>query len=167
MWHLEKSAPVEQWQNHGQGNVCITHLSFCPVSWGCRIHRLLLCSGVPPTNECPGYDTKQSDSEVPVMLELWGMQSTPSLPLLPGPLWQNHCQGNVCITHLSFCPASWGCRIHRLLLCSGVPPPNECPGYDTKQSDSEVPVMLELWGVQSTPSLLLLPGPLCPRNGST
>ena len=26
------------------------------------------------------------------------------------------------------CPASWGCRIHRLLLCRGVrPPPNECP----------------------------------------
>ena len=23
----------------------------------------------------------------PVMLELWGMQSTPSLPLLPGLLW--------------------------------------------------------------------------------
>ena len=38
-------------------------------------------------NECPGYDTKQSDGEVPVLLELWGMQSTPSLPLLPGPLW--------------------------------------------------------------------------------
>ena len=37
-------------------------------------------------NECPGYDTKQSDGEVPVMLELWGIQSTPSLPLLPGPL---------------------------------------------------------------------------------
>ena len=33
------------------------------------------------------YDTKQSDGEVPVMLELWGMQSTPSLPLLPGPPW--------------------------------------------------------------------------------
>ena len=31
-----------------------------------------------PLNECPGLDTKQSDSEVPVMLELWGMQSTPS-----------------------------------------------------------------------------------------
>ena len=40
-----------------------------------------------PPNGCPGYDTKQSDGEVPVMLELWGMQSTPSLPLLPGPLW--------------------------------------------------------------------------------
>ena len=38
-------------------------------------------------NECPGYDAKQSDGEVPVMLGLWGMQSTPSLPLLSGPLW--------------------------------------------------------------------------------
>ena len=37
--------------------------------------------------ECPGYDTKQSDSEVPGMLELWGMQSTLSLQLLPSPLW--------------------------------------------------------------------------------
>ena len=41
----------------------------------------------PPPNGCPGYDTKQSDGEVPVMLELSGMRSTPSLPLLPGPLW--------------------------------------------------------------------------------
>ena len=37
--------------------------------------------------QCPGYETKQSDSEVPLMLELWGMRSAPSLPLLPGPLW--------------------------------------------------------------------------------
>ena len=35
----------------------------------------------------PGYDAKQSDGEVPVMVELWRMQSTPSLPSLPGPLW--------------------------------------------------------------------------------
>ena len=41
----------------------------------------------PPPNECPGYDTKQSDGEVPAVLELWRMRSTPSLPLLPGPLW--------------------------------------------------------------------------------
>ena len=41
----------------------------------------------PPPNECPRYDTKQSDGEVPAVLELWGMWSTPSLPLLPGPLW--------------------------------------------------------------------------------
>ena len=38
-------------------------------------------------NECPRYDTKQSDSEAPVMLELWEMRSTTSLPSLPGPLW--------------------------------------------------------------------------------
>ena len=36
---------------------------------------------------CSGYDTKQSDGEVPIMLELWGMWSTPSLTLLPGSLW--------------------------------------------------------------------------------
>ena len=35
--------------------------------------------------ECPGYDTKQSDGEAPVILELWGMWST--LSLLPGPIW--------------------------------------------------------------------------------
>ena len=38
-------------------------------------------------NETPEYDTKQSDSEAPVMLEFWGMQSTPLLPSLSGPLW--------------------------------------------------------------------------------
>ena len=41
----------------------------------------------PPPNECPGYDTKQSDGEVPAVLELCGMWSTPSLTLLPSPLW--------------------------------------------------------------------------------
>ena len=38
-------------------------------------------------NECPGYDTKQSDGEFPVIPGLWGIRNTPSLPLLPGPLW--------------------------------------------------------------------------------
>ena len=33
------------------------------------------------------FDTKQSDGEVPVMIELWGLWSIPSLPLLPGPFW--------------------------------------------------------------------------------
>ena len=32
-------------------------------------------------NEGPNYDTKQSDSEVPVILEIWGMRSTSSMPL--------------------------------------------------------------------------------------
>ena len=33
------------------------------------------------------YDTEQSDGEAPVMLQLWGMQNTPSFPSLPGLLW--------------------------------------------------------------------------------
>ena len=41
----------------------------------------------PPPNECPRYDTKQSDGEAPVMLELWRMESTLLLPSLPGSLW--------------------------------------------------------------------------------
>ena len=41
----------------------------------------------PSPNKRPEYDTKQSDGETPVILELWGMGSTPSLPLLPDPLW--------------------------------------------------------------------------------
>ena len=44
----------------------------------------------------------------------------------------------------------------------GYDHPNECPVYDSKQSDGEVPVMLGLWGMQSTPSLLLCLGPLWP-----
>ena len=59
----------------------------CPVDWSCRIHQLYLCRGVRPPNECPTYDTKQSDDEVPVMLELWGMRSTPSIPLFFSPIW--------------------------------------------------------------------------------
>ena len=58
------------------------------VRGGCKIDWLHLCRGVKhPPNECPGYDTKQSDDKVPVMQGHWGMRSTPSLPLLPGPLW--------------------------------------------------------------------------------
>ena len=35
-------------------------------------------------NENSKYDFKQSDGEILVRLELWGMQSTPLLPSLPG-----------------------------------------------------------------------------------
>ena len=35
-------------------------------------------------NEFPEYDAKRFDGEVPAVLELWGMQSTPSLPSLQG-----------------------------------------------------------------------------------
>ena len=46
-------------------------------------------------------------------------------------------------------------------LQRGKTPPNKCPGYHTKQSDGEAP------GMQSTPSLPSLPGPLLPRVNST
>ena len=50
----------------------------------------LICHKTQPTNQpinaCPVYDSKQSDSEVPVVRELSGMRITPSLPSLPGPL---------------------------------------------------------------------------------
>ena len=46
-----------------------------------------ICAEVLPLcNEHPRYDTKQSDGEASVMLEHWGMQSTPLLSSLSGPL---------------------------------------------------------------------------------
>ena len=56
------------------------------VGRGCKIPTASLQRGKTP-NEFPGCDTKKSDGEVSVMLELLGMWSTPSLPLLSGPLW--------------------------------------------------------------------------------
>ena len=43
--------------------------------------------GYDPTQLVSCSDTKQSDGEVPAMLELWEMRSTPLLPSLQGPLW--------------------------------------------------------------------------------
>ena len=40
--------------------------------------------GYDSPNECPGYNTKQSDGEAPVMVEIWGMRGTALLPSLPG-----------------------------------------------------------------------------------
>ena len=60
-----------------------------PVSRGCRICQLYLCWGVRPPpwfNECPGHDIKLPNGKAP-FLELWGMCSTPSLPLFLGSLW--------------------------------------------------------------------------------
>ncbi len=38
-------------------------------------------------NKLPAYDTKQSDDEASVMLELLGMWSTLLLPSFPGSIW--------------------------------------------------------------------------------
>ena len=45
------------------------------------------CFSAVGEDECPGYHTKQSDGEIPVMLELGRMGSTSSLPSLLDPLW--------------------------------------------------------------------------------
>ena len=48
-----------------------------PIAQSAEVVEYTDCRGVRPLpNECPEYDTKQSDGEVPVMLELWGMRST-------------------------------------------------------------------------------------------
>ena len=62
-------------------------LSNFPVGWGVEYTNCFSAEELDPTNYCPGYDTKQSDVEFPVILELWGMQSTHSLPSLLGLFW--------------------------------------------------------------------------------
>ena len=49
----------------------------------------LMCYKTKPNqtpNDWSWYDIKKSDGET-LALEIWGMWSTHSLPLLPGPLW--------------------------------------------------------------------------------
>ena len=75
------------------------------------------------------------------------------------PFWHLNC---IVMPNLIVWNKTWGYRIHWLLLCKGVRLPNECPRYNTKQSDGEVPVMLELWEMCSTP---LLPS-LSAQSGS-
>ena len=93
-----------------------------------------------------------SGGEVPV-LELWEVWSTPSLPLKTISLYTKPLK------------TTQKCKAQLTSLLGGgvIPPPNEYPGYDLKQSDGEAPVMLKLWGMQSTPSVPLLPGSLWPR----
>ena len=49
------------------------------------------------------------------------------------------------------------------ITAEGQDSPNEYPAYDTKQFEGDAPVMHELWGMQSSPLLSLIPGPLWPR----
>ena len=75
------------WQKSSQTNKdtlieCAAQLPGAEGYTNCRPPTTHLC------NECPGYDTKPGEGEAPV-LELWGVWSTPSLPLLPVLLWPN------------------------------------------------------------------------------
>ena len=64
----------------------ITHSLFpgSSVGWGCKIHLQHLCRGIVSSNDCPRYDIEQSNGEAPIILELWEMWSTSSLPLFRG-----------------------------------------------------------------------------------
>ena len=55
-------------------------ISLDPVSWGCRIYRLQRA-------KTPSTSVLDMTLNNPIMLELWGMWSTPSLPSFPGPFW--------------------------------------------------------------------------------
>ena len=57
------------------------------IAQSARAVESLLRSMILPARECPRYDTKQSDGEVLVKLELCVMPITPSFPSLPVPLW--------------------------------------------------------------------------------
>ena len=66
----------------------VVHLTFHISLVGVLRMTIAQSAGAVEYPDCTsGYDIKQSDGEVPAVLELWGMRSTPSLPLLPGPLW--------------------------------------------------------------------------------
>ena len=108
-----------------------------PVGRGRRIHRLHLCRGVRLPNERPGVPVGRG-------------RRIHRLHLCRGIRLPNERPGG---------PVVWGCRIHRLDLCREVRSHSiDCPGYDTKQSDDETSVMLELWRMQSSSSLPLLSG---------
>ena len=69
---------------------------------------------------------------------------------------------NPCLFLLAIVTQSaWTAEYTDCIFAEGYDSPNVCPGYDTKQSDDEASIMLELWGKWSTP--LLIPSPLRPR----
>ena len=49
----------------------------------------------------------------------------------------------------------------------GKTPPNECPGYDSKQPDGEASVILEVWGNAEYPFIAIVPRSILARSGST
>ena len=72
---------LESYRNEG-----VLHKPIAQSAGAVEYTNCFSAEGQDPPNEYPGYNSKQSDGEVPVMLKLWGIRSTPSLPSLPGPL---------------------------------------------------------------------------------
>ena len=72
--------------NYISGNYFVSKNSIPQSAVAIEYTDFISAEGYDSPNEFPIYDTKQSDSEAPA-LELWGMCSTPSLPLLLSQLW--------------------------------------------------------------------------------
>ena len=105
------SSPFAQKTDLATYNTAQTHkawvLEFCPVGWGCRIHRLHLCTGV--IHPCTGViSDPQRVSRGPVG---WGCK-----------IHRLHlCTGIVShLQRVSWGPVGWGCRMHRLHPCTGI-----------------------------------------------
>ena len=80
-FHNNLLSPVVWWHLHRKFS---SKPSCGPVGCGCRIHWLnFLYRAKTPAKSVLIYDTKQSDGQASVMVELWGMWSTPLLPSLP------------------------------------------------------------------------------------
>ena len=58
---------------------------------------------------------------------------------------------------------AWAVEYTDCIYAEGYETPNECPGYEIKKSEGKAPVMMELWGMWSSPSLLSLSALLWPR----
>ena len=70
-------------------NRIVLHLTQC-IAQSAGVVEYADCispEGLDSSNEFPGYDINQYDGVASLILGLWEMRSTPSLPLLPGPLW--------------------------------------------------------------------------------
>ena len=90
-------------------NQIVLNIFSGPISWSCRIHQLLLCGGErPPTNECPKYDTKQTDTRAiaprPTLGESCFTWYDPIYESNKTKLWTYaslNCLKNICFRHLN------------------------------------------------------------------
>ena len=64
-------------------NLILLHFHLCSFQ---ITHRMKQCTNLSVHQLPQFYQLQRVDGEVSVMLDLWGRKSTPSLPLLPGPL---------------------------------------------------------------------------------
>ena len=89
-----------------------------PVGRGRRIYRLHLCREARSLKEYPVYDTKQSDGKVPVIVEILGVPSTPSLPLHSGSWWPAVVgpiyRSNKPVWHLNSEQTNYSCQVELL-----------------------------------------------------